>query len=246
MLLGDFHIHTKWSDGRLELPEVVDLFGRSGHDVIAITDHVVNTDCLLGKAAHRLGLSLNRETFPQYRDQIERESRRAWDQYRMIVIPGFELTRNSLSRNRSAHALALGVDEFLTADGSVEQMLIGARDHGSVVVACHPHEMSSWFCDTRYLWNRRKEMSDLVHLWELACQWDIFPPIARARLPFIGNSDFHDPSHLHAWKTLLDCPKNQNAVIQTMKSGVGMGVTRLPAVSQALAPLPAAACEVAA
>ena len=46
MLLGDFHIHTTWSDGRHSLPEVVDLFGRSGHDVIAITDHVVNSDSL--------------------------------------------------------------------------------------------------------------------------------------------------------------------------------------------------------
>ena len=39
MLLGDFHIHTTWSDGRHSLPEVVDVFGRTGHDVIAITDH---------------------------------------------------------------------------------------------------------------------------------------------------------------------------------------------------------------
>src|SRR5690349_14020633 len=39
MLLADFHIHTTWSDGKLPMGEVVDLFGRSGHDVIAITDH---------------------------------------------------------------------------------------------------------------------------------------------------------------------------------------------------------------
>ena len=44
MLLCDFHIHTNYSDGVLPLPEVVDLFGRSGHDVIAITDHIVNRD----------------------------------------------------------------------------------------------------------------------------------------------------------------------------------------------------------
>ena len=39
MLLCDFHIHTTYSDGVLPLPKVVDLFGQSGHDVIAITDH---------------------------------------------------------------------------------------------------------------------------------------------------------------------------------------------------------------
>ena len=49
MLLADFHIHTTWSDGTLSIPEVVDLFGRAGHDVIAITDHVVNDDTLIGR-----------------------------------------------------------------------------------------------------------------------------------------------------------------------------------------------------
>ena len=56
MLLADFHIHTTWSDGKLSIPQVVDLFGRAGHDVIAITDHVVNTDTWIGKATHRFGL----------------------------------------------------------------------------------------------------------------------------------------------------------------------------------------------
>ncbi len=62
MLLCDFHIHSIWSDGRCSIPEIVDLFGRARHDVIAITDHVVNQDSLLGKTAHRLRLSVKRET----------------------------------------------------------------------------------------------------------------------------------------------------------------------------------------
>jgi len=38
-LLSDFHVHTKWSDGRLSIREVVDLYGSTGKfDVIAITD----------------------------------------------------------------------------------------------------------------------------------------------------------------------------------------------------------------
>ena len=110
MLLGDFHIHTTWSDGRHSLPEVVDLFGRSGHDVIAITDHVVNSDSFLGKAAHRLRLSVTKEKWADYRAEIEREARRAWDTYRMLVLPGVELTRNGFTGGKSAHALALGLD----------------------------------------------------------------------------------------------------------------------------------------
>lgn len=232
MLLADFHIHTRWSDGRLEVGEVIDLFGRSGHDVIAITDHVVNTDSFLGKAAHRIGYTLSAATFADYRFEIECEARRAWDEYEMIVLAGFELTRNGMSRNASAHALAIGVERFLTADGSIESMLERANDAGAAVVACHPHEMSEWFQNTFYLWKRRKEVGALIHRWELACRWDLFPPVARARLPFIANSDFHDRPHLAAWKTLLDCAKRPEAVLEALKSTRELGVTRLAAQPQ--------------
>ena len=53
MLLCDFHIHTTWSDGSVELRRAVDLFGQAGFDAIAITDHVVNGDNTLGRLAHR-------------------------------------------------------------------------------------------------------------------------------------------------------------------------------------------------
>jgi hypothetical protein len=49
------------------MPEAIDLFGRSGHDVIAITDHVVNRDNVIGKVTHRFGLTVTAENFAVYR-----------------------------------------------------------------------------------------------------------------------------------------------------------------------------------
>jgi hypothetical protein len=227
MLLADFHIHTTWSDGRLSIPEVVDVFGSAGHDVIAITDHVVNEDTLIGKTSHRFGLSVTPENFSEYREEIEREKQRALDQYGMIVIAGFELTQNCVTRRNSAHVLALGVDEFISADGTVEEMLERAQAASRVVVACHPHEQSDWFSNTFYLWNRRREVAHLVDLWEVATRWDLFPPVARARLPYVGNSDFHRPEHVYAWKTLVPARANELAVLRTLKHGRGLAVTRL-------------------
>jgi hypothetical protein len=237
MLVADLHIHTKWSDGRLSIPEVVDLFGRSGHDVIAITDHIVNGDNVIGKVTHRLGMTVTKENFDAYRAEVEAEARRAWDEYRMIVIAGAELTQNRVRRNASAHVLALDIDDFVSAEGSVEDMLVRANDAGAVVVACHPHEMSDWFANTFYLWNRRSEVAQSIHLWELACRWDLFPPVARARLPYVGNSDFHDRPHLYAWKTLLPCAKNKAEIIRTLKRGVGLAVTRLEEHAGVVSPL---------
>lgn len=235
MLLADFHIHTHWSDGLLSMGEVVDLFGRSGHDVIAITDHVVNDDTVIGKVTHGIGLSVTEHSFTAWRTELERARRRAWDEYRMLVLPGFELTQNAVTRRNSAHVLALGVDEFIPANGSVEDMLVRAQQRAQVVVACHPNEQSDWFANTFYLWNRREQLSSLVDLWEIACRWDLFPQVSRAKLRYIGNSDFHKPEHLYAWKTLLPCAKDEREILRTLKSGHGFAVTRLEPPAIALA-----------
>ncbi len=237
MLLADLHIHSTWSDGRLSIPEVVDLFGRTGHDVIAITDHVVNRDNLIGKFTHRIGLTVTAENFAAYRAEIEREAKRAWDEYRMIVLPGCELTQNRVRRSESAHALAIGLDAFVSADGTVEEMLDRARRAGALVVACHPNEQSEWFANTFYLWNRRNEVSGLIDLWEIACRWDLFPQVGRARLPYVGNSDFHRPDHLWAWKTLIPAAKCATEVVAALRQGTGLAVTRLEP-RPATAPLP--------
>ena len=51
-LLCDFHVHTRWSDGRLSLRQVVDLYGKTGRfDVIAITDHILMKRDLFARAA---------------------------------------------------------------------------------------------------------------------------------------------------------------------------------------------------
>jgi hypothetical protein len=238
MLLADFHVHSTWSDGRLSIGEIVDLFGRSGHDAIAITDHVVNSDSLLGKIAHGCRLSVRADNFDAYRAEIDQEARRAWDSYRMVVLAGCELTRNALTGKRSAHALALGLDRFVSADGAVEEMLTRAREAGAVTVACHPNEQSDWFANTFYLWKKRREVAALIDLWELACRWDLFPQVSRARLPYIANSDFHDRPHLYAWKTLMNCEKSSGAILSSLRAGKGLGITRLPDPLPCAAPVP--------
>ncbi len=227
MLLCDFHIHTTYSDGVLPLPKVVDLFGRSGHDVIAITDHIVNRDSGLGKVAHRIGNSLDPESWKRYAEEIDREAERAWSTYGMLVLRGAEMTRNTINRNTSVHVLALGLDEFLSADGDPLDMIREIRARGAVSVACHPHEMSEWFANTWYLWNRRKFVAPLIDLWEVGCRWELYPVISRQSLPHLANSDFHRPEHLYAWKSLLQSEKTPTGVLAALKRGTGIGVLRL-------------------
>lgn len=115
MLLCDFHIHTKYSDGSVELRKVVDIFGQAGFDAIAITDHVVNGDSFIGKLAYKFRFTVTYKNFDEYIGHINYEAERAWNKYGMIVIPGVEISKNYLSSDRSAHILILDIKEFIPA-----------------------------------------------------------------------------------------------------------------------------------
>jgi predicted metal-dependent phosphoesterase TrpH len=42
---GDFHIHSNFSDGRFSISELLDLYKRSGYDIVSITDHDTLEGC---------------------------------------------------------------------------------------------------------------------------------------------------------------------------------------------------------
>src|SRR5262245_11333615 len=102
-LLCDFHVHTTWSDGRLSVREVIDLYGKTGRfDVIAITDHILMKRDLFGRAARLASLgrkhfSVTEERFPAYLADIAAEAKRARKLYDLLVIPGAEVTQNHLN-----------------------------------------------------------------------------------------------------------------------------------------------------
>ena len=77
MILCDFHIHTTWSDGSVPLPEVVDIYGQAGFDVIAVTDHVCNRDSTIGAWAGRLDKTITEANFGEYLSQLASEAQRA-------------------------------------------------------------------------------------------------------------------------------------------------------------------------
>ncbi len=234
-LLCDFHVHTTHSDGKLPMRRVVDLFGESGHDVIAITDHITDTSGLLGRVARVLGRTVTPQTSSEYFEEIAHEAARAWERWRMVVIPGAEITHNAATRDRSCHILALGITEYLSADRSPLQILKEIRRRGAVSVACHPHETREWFASTFYLWNRRRRIARYVDRWEVACRWELFPAVSREKLPAVANGDFHREEHLHAWKTIVEAARNADAVLATLRSRVPLAFTcllpeRLPAM----------------
>src|SRR5919201_1853078 len=101
-LLCDFHVHTRWSDGRLSIREVIDLYGKTRRfDVIAITDHILLRRDLLARAARMATLgyrdfSVTENRFDGYLEETDAEATRAKRLYDLLVIPGAEITQNHI------------------------------------------------------------------------------------------------------------------------------------------------------
>jgi len=217
MVLADFHMHSTFSDGKLTIPQLVDLFGKQGFGAIAITDHLCETHTVIGKAAGYLGHTLTRETFPRYLEIIQEEGERAWRQYRMVVIPGFELTKNSVFNHRSAHILGLGMSQYISADGEPKELARAIRAQGGVAIAAHPVSTRKFEKQTYQLWDQRAELAREFDAWEVASGPYLFHEVLRSSFPLVASSDLHHPNQLSSWKTVLSCEKSAPAILDAIR-----------------------------
>jgi predicted metal-dependent phosphoesterase TrpH len=231
-LLCDFHVHTRWSDGRLSLRDVVDLNGATRRfDVIAITDHILMRRDVLARAGRLLSLgrrefSVTEARFQAYLEDIAVEATRAKRLYDLLVIPGAEITQNHIRSRKNSHIVGLNLREYISADQSAEDILRAIRSQGALSIACHPHHRTTRRVEigTCFLWDHRKRLVRLVDVWEAANRDDLFSVTSLKHYPYVANSDFHKPKHLYSWKTLLRCEKNWDAIARTLRANVDVAL----------------------
>jgi 3',5'-nucleoside bisphosphate phosphatase len=228
-LLCELHAHTTWSDGELSLPQLVDLYGRSGFDVLCVTDHCIRSDdpCLEADAALQ---NIHPGNYSAYLSEIEVEASRARDEYDLLLVPGLELTYNDLDPYLAAHAVALGCRAFVSVDGGVDAALARARGEGAALIAAHPfrtRRSSSPARATLRFSRDWRTLAPLVDRWELFNRYDLFSWVAQRGLPAVASGDFHRPEHLHGWKTLLPCAKDEATVVRYLRSRRPAFLTRI-------------------
>lgn len=217
MFLTDFHVHSNFSDGKHTIPEIVDLFGKRGFGAIAITDHLCEDEAFLGKASRYLGQSLTKGSFPLYKEILKSEMERAWDQYCMLLIPGLELTRNSVSNHRSAHVVALGVTDWIDIDCDFTEQVKQVHNLGGLAIAAHPVWTRKFEKQTFHLWDRREEFRNLFDAWEVASGPYYFEEVEKSGLPLLATSDLHKSTQMTSWKTAFQCEKSQEVIFECIK-----------------------------
>jgi len=226
MLLCDFHIHTNYSDGKLTAPEVIDFYGKRGFDCICITDHLGDPRRLIGKLSKLVSLTLGAEQLDEYFDVIERERRRAWRKYGMLVMTGIEFNKDGYTQKTSAHLLGIDLKAPINPALDLPETIAEIHAQGALAVASHPHIMKSeWGKNTLYLWENQDLFAPLIDAWEIANRNNIFTPVGLKRLAFLANSDFHKPKHIYSWKTLLNCEKNPDAIKACIRRNEHVAIT---------------------
>lgn len=217
MFLADFHMHSTFSDGRLTIPELVDLHGSLGFGAIGITDHLCESGSWIGKAANYIGHTLTPASFPLYLEILKSEAVRAWEQYGMVLIPGFELSKNTLSNHRSAHVIGLGITDYIYADHDALDLARAIRNQGALAIAAHPVSTRVIEKQTYHLWNRREELAQEFDAWEVASGPYLFDEVRSSGLPMIANSDLHVRKQIRSWKTVLHCERNPEAILDAIR-----------------------------
>ncbi len=202
----------------MSVSELVDFYGSRGFGCIAITDHICETSSFLGRAASYLGRTLTQESFPKYMATLEEERKRAWKRYSMLLLPGFELTKNSLFNHRSAHILGIGVSEYISADADVLNLTRRIRAQDALAIAAHPVSTGKFEPQTFHLWSRREELEMEFDAWEVASGTKYFDAVGQSGLPVIATSDLHHAKQIESWKTVFDCRRERNAVLDAVRN----------------------------
>jgi hypothetical protein len=236
-LLCELHAHTTWSDGQLSLRELVDLYGRAGFDVLCVTDHVLRSD----DPWRQPETCVYEANFSTYLAAVEAEAERARALYGLLVMPGLELTHNNLDPEVAAHAVAVGLREYVSPDEGLVGSLLGAREAGAAVIAAHPHGPDGDPVPsrmTRRFWHEWDVLSPLVHRAELFNGRDVYTWIAGDGVLPVASGDVHSTEHLSSWKTLLPCGQDEEELVAFLRSA---GPTYLVPFRAESAIMPAAA-----
>jgi 3',5'-nucleoside bisphosphate phosphatase len=219
-LLADLHIHSNFSDGLLSIEEIVETYGKSGFDVIAITDHLFDTESQRSLELHEEGKSVT--NIKAYFDKIEEVACWAKEDYDLLVLPGLEICNIP----RDYHILGIDLKEMINPNQDAEGVIEEIHRQGGLAIASHPHLKLSFFLHgdqtsikrhPLHLWKFRERYADKIDAWEIANRDDLFEVVGLERFPYLANSDFHERHHLTAWKSLILAEKEKESIKKAIK-----------------------------
>ncbi|MFH1420772.1 MAG: PHP domain-containing protein [Candidatus Aenigmatarchaeota archaeon] len=198
-MFAELHCHSYYSkaltvkvEGLNSPEELVKRASAVGLNVLALTDH----------------------------DEIRgvKEALKAGKKYGVTVIPGEEIKTLGINRKMRGHVIALGIQERIKPDLTVEETLDKIREQGGISIAAHPFDISrrgigfkSDLCDAIEVFNALN-IERLVnrHAKEFAKK--------RGR-PMVAGTDAHSIEMMGYTKTIIHAENDIDAILKAIKNG---------------------------
>jgi hypothetical protein len=132
--------------------------------------------------------------------------------------------------------VAVGLHTFVPVDDGLDGAIETASSAGAALIAAHPYDVEPSPTPSRLTQRYARDRDTLgllVHRFELFNRTQLFGWVAEAGLPTVASGDFHEPSHLTGWKTLLPCERREEAIVEYLRSRRPTYLVRLDAMHEA-------------
>ena len=173
MLLGDFHMHTSYSDGRGTPIQMVETARRDGYDFLAIADHGTIQGAI------------------NAREEVEREG------MRIIVIVGEEVTTGW------GHLLALGINQVISQNLEPNETCKAIHDQGGYAVPAHPLHLWNRTVFKSLIESHQVDAYEAYNGNYNCTPEALNATSVVTEYPFVGDSDAHSPGALGSAKTIV-------------------------------------------
>jgi signal transduction histidine kinase/predicted metal-dependent phosphoesterase TrpH len=199
----------------MPVEEIATMYGEAGFDVIAITDHLFDTQSPRGLELYEERKSI--QDVETYFCKVKEVSRWAKESYDLLIIPGLEIC-NLL---QDYHILGIDLNAAVNPNQGAEGVIEEIHRQGGLAVASHPPLKLSYFLNgdresiqrhPLHLWKHKERYADKIDAWEIANREDLFGIVGLERFPYIANSDFHKPHHITSWKSMIYAEKEKEAL----------------------------------
>jgi len=173
VLLGDFHMHTSYSDGRGTPTQMVETARGNGYDFMAITDHGAIQGALNAK------------------EEVERK------EIRIIVIIGEEVTTNW------SHLLALDINQVVPQNLKPNETCEEIHEQGGYAVPAHPLYDWNGTVFKSLIESHQVDAYEAYNGNYNCTPAALSATSVVAQYPFVGDSDAHSPGELGSAKTIV-------------------------------------------
>jgi hypothetical protein len=108
---------------------------------------------------------------------------------------------------RAERIVALGVTEYIGAEGDVAEIAAKIRAKGGLAVAAA----------TASMWARRRELASQFDAWEAVSGGEIDETVVASRVPVIASSGMRAYQEMNSWKTVFFCKKDKAAIFDAIR-----------------------------